>query len=371
MPKKGTDGKYHSKVVPAKGAKPIYFSAKTLKEFNEKRQQIIDEYRSGGLSSKKKTITFSEFTKEWWETIKSPRITKHSTRGQYETCLKLRVYPFFNKKAVQAVTYSDLQKCVDQTRGKSKSTAKAVMTILRQVCTYAVKERVMPYNYSLGLEMPVTYEKIKRLPLTANQAKAFRELFKSYPHYAILYYTGVRLGELLGLQWKDIDFVKRRVQIRQAAKAGTDSLSEGMIGKTKTAAGERFIPMPDELFDILYPIRGLPEQFIVKGRRGVVLRRTTFRRAWKASVCVNPLLTEITPHWLRHNYAAGLYLAGVPGQVSCVWLGHENPSITLNLYTHVKHILEKYDHPDTHLSEALKKVAEKLRNESKVYENIL
>ena len=371
MPKKGADGKYHSKVIPAKGAKPIYFSAKTLREFREKRQQIIDEYRNGVIDNKKKQITFSEFTKEWWKTIKSPRIVKYNTRIRYESCLRNQIYPFFEKKAVQAVSYSDLQKCLDQTKGMSDSTAKSTLSILRQICSYATKERVMPYNFALGLELPVVKEKKERLPLTSDQAKTFRALFKIIPEYSVLYYTGIRVSELLGLQWKDIDFDKQRIHIRQAVKTGKDLNGDGYIGTVKTRAGERFVPMTEELHDILYTVRGLPEQFVVRGKRLNVMTPQTFRLGWKQTVKTNPILSEVTPHWLRHNYAAGLYLAGIPGQVSCVWIGHEDASTTLELYTHVKHILEDYDSPDTHLSESLKKVAEKLRSESKVYENIL
>ena len=131
MPTKGKDGFYHSKVVPAPGVKPIYFRAKTLREFNEKRQQIIDEYVSG---EKKKDMTFVEVVREWWDVVRSPRIRRASTRAVYRTALSHILPAFPESKLARAVRYSDLQKCLDTMQGYSYNSADIVRRALIEVC---------------------------------------------------------------------------------------------------------------------------------------------------------------------------------------------------------------------------------------------
>ena len=78
MPKKQKDGRYRAKVTPAPGEKPIYVSARTLRELNEKKQYVLTHYRDG---LKPRDITFQALVVEWFEVIKRPRIRSRRTES--------------------------------------------------------------------------------------------------------------------------------------------------------------------------------------------------------------------------------------------------------------------------------------------------
>ena len=80
MPKKQKDGRYRAKVTPAPGEKPVYVSARTLRELNEKKQYVLTHYRDG---LKPRDITFQALVVEWFEVIKRPRIRSRSTLQNY------------------------------------------------------------------------------------------------------------------------------------------------------------------------------------------------------------------------------------------------------------------------------------------------
>lgn len=357
MPTRGKDGKYHSKVTPMKGAKPIYFSASTLKEFNEKRQRIIREFVEGKA---KEDITFVNLLNEWWTTVKEPRIERESTRYTLANTFKNHVLPAFHpSKLARAIGYADLQACVDATRGAAKSTAERTMRCLRGACSYGVSQGYLQINYAHELRLPIVTPTKPRNPLTTEQAHKIRGLAERMPSVALLYYTGMRLGEALALTWNDVDFENERIHVSKTISSRTRA-RESVEGHTKTEAGNRYIPMPSELAAILKPLQGDPEKTVTQSPRGHRWCESTYGQKWRREVSSVEGLEQLTPHWLRHNYAAACYMARIPVTVTMVWLGHSKIGVTMDTYTHIKKILESKNLYDDYLYKTLKKVAEKL-----------
>lgn len=386
MPTKGKDGYYHSKVVPAPGVKPVYFRARTLREFNETRQRIIEDYRTGRSA---RSVAFVDLAEEWWRVVKALRLRPASVHSQ-RSILKVHILSFFPpQQLARAIRYKDLQSCVDAMQGMARDTIAHVISMLKGICRYAVSEGAMAADYSSALCFPVTSAPAPRSALTADQAASLRSSIGTMPVHialALLYYCGLRTGEALGLQWADVDFKSRRLHVLRQLNRRTRSIAE-----TKTESSVRWVDMPDELFNILYPLRGLPSLYVASGAANP-LPFSRFQYAYvrimislgyahlndcaakKEAKCeksgkpfkpsgniVTYYSCDFTPHTLRHNYATALYRAQVDPAIAMCLLGHTSYDTTLEIYTDIKNMLDDSIALDDHLFRSLQKVAKKLQ----------
>ena len=174
---------------------------------------------------------------------------------------------------------------------------------------------------------------------------------------ALLYYTGMRLGEALGLQWECVDFRKKVVHVRQQV-----NLRKGAITPPKTKESIRDIPLPDELAEML--VRGFPQAFVFPAPDGTYYRNSSSNRLWRSLMErmaeLGPDIETredgasiLTPHYFRHNYASILYNAGVDVLSAQKFLGHANVKVTLEIYSHLSK--EKEDASAGAVMDAFKK----------------
>ncbi|HWQ97444.1 MAG TPA: site-specific integrase [Clostridia bacterium] len=171
---------------------------------------------------------------------------------------------------------------------------------------------------------------------------------------ALLYYTGLRRGEALGLRWSDINFPARTLRVERDIDFVT-----GDVGTVKTATSVRTVPIPDALMSMLQEHRQIGKGYIIRApRSGEFWSQATFIRRWRliqaALLEAAPSIENdgkgsiLTPHYFRHNYASILYCAGADVLTAQKYLGHAAPATTLRIYTHLA-------------DETQMKVAEKVR----------
>lgn len=375
MPRKGKDGKYHSKVTPAPGVKPIYFEARTLREFYERREQIVRDYVTGKSVH---DAAFVDMIDEWYRVVKEPRIRTESTRSRYVTILRRLRAGFSPSLLCRAVRYPELQTFVDSAAGECKDTISKLIGTLNAVCKYAVAEGAMFANYAAALQRPKTGAVEDRTALTADQAARLLDASRDDPFGIVPiigYYTGLRLGEILGLRWQDIDFRKRVIFVRQAI-LGHHKRGDP-VGGLKNEGSERAVPMPEELAEYLDPLRGLPDTFVCpratlsKGPLTQVTFRDHFDRILLRAGLAHrtedgKLRRDVTMHWLRHHYATACYRAGVPLSAAMRWLGHTDMATTVKVYTDLEKANFRDDNDD-HLMNVLKKVGQKLDVQSRAW----
>ena len=148
------------------------------------------------------------------------------------------------------------------------------------------------------------------------------ETIRTHPEglfLAILYYLGVRRGEALGLKWGDFDFAADQVHILRDIDFTGSTSSEGTL---KTAAADRFIPVPAVLKEMLLPKRESADAYVFHTPSGAPLPQASYKRMWSrlmvACGCVtwreikpgtsrpDDILKQVkptlTPHYFRHNY---------------------------------------------------------------------
>lgn len=368
MPTRGKDGKYHSKVTPAPGVKPVYFEAATLKEFNAKREQIIREYVTG---RKMRDVSFLAMADEWYAIVKKPRIRSKSSLHTYESLMRTVRDGFPPSLLCRAVRYPVLQQFLDRFKGKNYDFLIKLRRLLNDVCRYAVVEGAMEANYADALAMPLAGTPKKKGALTSSQAAALLRGAESFVYGVVVYigyYTGARLGEILALRWRDVDLQANQIHFHEAVIQHEPVATK--LGPMKTENAERYTPIPPALREILLPLRALPDTFVCPlNSYGQMVNQVAFRNAFTEMLLSSGLAVqkedghvdrEITMHWLRHNYATACYRAHIPLTVTMSWLGHADMRTTSAIYADIKKALQINADLDDHLKCELEKVGQKL-----------
>ena len=163
----------------------------------------------------------------------------------------------------------------------------------------------------------------------------------------IMLYAGLRRGELLALQWSDIDFANRVIHISKAWSVLTNVPE---IKTPKTKAGFRDVPIPSILYDALWSIKK-KKGYVCPDTKGKIMTGTAYDRTWDSFMnylneCAGghkgagkrkPVwkIDHITAHMLRHTYATMLFDAGVDVKSAQRFLGHADIEVTLSIYTHL------------------------------------
>ena len=169
----------------------------------------------------------------------------------------------------------------------------------------------------------------------------------------MLLYTGLRRGEILALQWSDVDFEKRTISVTKSVSfAATGNQPE--IKSTKTEAGEREVILLDRLALRLYARQGKPDEYIFGGSKPMT--QSVFTRSWR-NYCLDTGLwhwkevtrqkgrkketvqvkePSVTPHQLRHAFATMCFEMGVAPKDAQQLLGHSKIEVTMDTYTHIR-----------------------------------
>lgn len=341
---KQQDGRYRAKVTVGKDAngKSVvkYVSGRTKKELEAAKEAVRQEYITG--YSAPKAALFGPYALQWYNTYKKPNI-KESAQSSYRTALNKHILPVLGEKRLTAISTMDLQELLNSKSDACATIIENVYHVLESVFKQAYSEGIIQRDITVGLIKPSKAKKSRRALTEAEEAAA-KVLMQEENGLlvALLYYAGLRLGEACGLQWEHIDFKKGLIHVCQQV-----NLRTGKIADTKTENSVRDVPLPDELAEMLLPLRGMPKAYVFPAPGGSYYRNSPVNRLW---LCLMARMYEIdhnietrpgenvsilTPHYFRHNYASVLYNAGIDVLSAQRFLGHANVKVTLEIYSHL------------------------------------
>lgn len=148
--------------------------------------------------------------------------------------------------------------------------------------------------------------------------------------------TGIRIGELCALQWRDIDFEKRILTVRktiQRIQCPTEtSKTKLIITNPKSESSQRKIPIPDCIMGFLRRFKGNDEDFLMTGTAKPLEPRAMQYRF--QTILKNAKLPSVHFHALRHMFASNCVKFGFDVKALSELLGHSSVEITLNRYVH-------------------------------------
>lgn len=300
--------------------KPInkWVSGHTRSELEANRQKVIEQYIGGYTINDK--LTFGQIAVEWYETRKRPTMSEAGCI-LYRSVMNAHVLPVLGERRMTSIRQVDLQRTLNSLSGKSYMLISATRIILESVCKAAYRDGIISRDPSIDLITPPHSKRRQKRLLTDDERARIEELAQDRPWLAILYYTGMRGGEMRALKWECIDLKKRIIHIRNAAGEKAGSTTGG-----KTESAIRDVPISDQLYNILKRFAGMPNTYIT----GAPWSADRLRGRFMAL----DLPSDITTHYLRHNFITMCWESNVDALVTARIVGHKNISTTLNIYTH-------------------------------------
>ena len=352
---------------------------KTLPELRAKEQEVQDDIRDN-IRPEARNATVNDMY-ERWKDLK--RGLKDNTFQNYQFLYRMYVEPKFGRSKICELVKSDVKRfyntLVDQ-RGLAISTVDGVHTVLHQVFDMAVDDfyirRNPADNVLKELKSAHAFGVEKRKALTQAEENLFLDYLRNtpqyrhwYPIFAVMLGTGMRVGEVAGLRWCDVDLEEGIIDVNHTlvyykhevngcycnihspkTKAGIRKIP--MLGnvkeafleerKNQMAAGIRCTASVDGYTDFIFVNRfGNPQH---QGTLNKAIRRIT--RDCNDEVLStkkrNPvLLPPFSCHILRHTFTTRMCEMGVNIKVIQDVLGHADVSTTLNIYTDATKELKK------------------------------
>ena len=332
------DGRYEGRIARGKNeqGKPKfqYVFGHSRQEVQDKITEIRRQEQSESCSE-----TISNLFESWYQSNKH-RI-KESTGANYLMKANKHILPFFGNTAIDSVTDKEISSFIDRKlkQGLSNRYVSDIIVLMKSVFKYAVKIYHI-FNPLDGISLPKK-KKAEITLLDENEQQKLQQYIAENPNrttmgVALSMSTGIRIGELCALQWKDIDLEKRILTVRktmQRIQCPTDTAKTKLIiTEPKSETSCRSIPLPDCMMNLLQNFRGKQDSFVLSGTEKSVEPRVMQYRFQK--ILKNAKLPSVHFHALRHIFASNCIRWGFDVKALSELLGHSNVEITLNLYVH-------------------------------------
>lgn len=304
-------------------------------------------------------VTVEEYFTNWFNTYKKPSI-KPSSANRLETVLKKQIFPGIGMLLMGNVTSDDCQELINNLleSGLSFSVIKKVYDLMNSCFLHATIKKDLQENPMLVVQGPSAsnFEAKEVRALTEEEeVQVFQELSKKWttgkPKYCykdvfeVMANTGLREGEMVALDWNDIDFDRKTMKVCKTVVMVKERNQQGeLTGKChqevqytpKTKSGNRVVPLNKKaiaaLLRLQETVRGAPTVMTSQsGARPIVnVLYKQFKRA--AERCG---IYGVSPHTLRHTFATRLFERGADVKDVSVILGHSSVTVTYNTYIHV------------------------------------
>ncbi len=365
---------YYTYRWTSRNGKRHSITARTLEELREKEEGIIKDIVDG-IRAENKNVTLDDMFHLW---SKLKRGLKGNTYQNYCYMYRTFVSPEIGKLRIATLRKSDLKAFYNSLMDDKNlkiATVDNIHTVLHQVLEVAVEDHYMRTNLSDNLLKELRQSRNigqeHRKALTVPEQELFLNYLRRentpyhhwYPVFSVMTNTGLRVGEVTGLRWEDVDFEENLIQVNHTLVyyKHADDGCYFSIHTPKTTAGKRVIPMLDEVREAFLEEKRYQElsqltckavvdgytDFIFINRFGNVQHQGTLNKALRRIIrdCNDEqlaknrkdivLLPRFSCHSLRHTFTTRLVEAGVNLKVIQDALGHKDFSTTMDVYTDV------------------------------------
>ena len=255
-------------------------------------------------------ITLAEVYAAW---LPSQLDLSPKVRRQYEDIWRLRLQPRFGRWQINKIDHQSIQKWVNEMAadGLSPRTLRWYHSVLKMCLDYAADDgQLLGRNPAARTTFPPMRQTTHTYPTAAEVATLTLICGSHGDIVALLAYTGLRFGELTGLNVEDVDLSARRIRVRRSITQVGGKLVEG---SPKSAAGRRSIPIPQRVVPILQQrLAGRrPSEPAITSPQGSRLGLENWKRSvrWRESI-IELGRPTLRVHDLRHTYASLARRAG-------------------------------------------------------------
>lgn len=326
---------------------------KSLQEAKKAYNRLMVQVEENDVVTNSQRL-FSELADEWFEQYKNT--VRESTYVAQKLAYKKHIFPLFGNLKISRISISYCQKQVNHWYSYYKKYSNLI-GLTSSVFKYALSLRLIRSNPMDAVIRPKRKKRIDEERYSApyyekEELLEFLEIAKNYPDpiypiFRILAFTGLRKGELLALRWKDIDFEKSTLSVKQTL--ATCDKWEIKFQVPKTEKSLRTISIDSETLQVIkrwqlkqkeYFLRmGIKptkdgEQLLFVSEENKPLYLDYVNHNLKIIINENNL-KRITPHGFRHTHCSLLFESGASLKEVQVRLGHTDIKTTMDIYTHV------------------------------------
>jgi integrase len=302
----------------------------------------IAELQGTGPGPVGAALTVGQFLQAWLTDLRAREVIGDTSYCRYEHLIRLHVLPFWALVRLRDVRKATGYEFVQALRagGAGVPTQRLALRILKAVLNTAVERELLAANPLAHLKQPRHHD--KEVPiLDPEQATRLLDVARAhalYPLFAVALGTGLRIGELLGLHWPDVDLEEGVVEVKHTVVRVHGRL---VLKTPKTKAARRRVRLPQQAWAALRDHHARQE---AAGRLDVAVFCNRAGRLHHAGLIGYRILRRLLKqaglapvkfHALRHTHASILLSRGASLRAVATRLGHRDPSITLRVYAHV------------------------------------
>ena len=339
-------GYYMARFVDKNGRRVV----KRFKKLQECRQWVADAMFTDQHSNlaMPQNLTVESWYAEWID--KKSLEIRETTIAGYKMHFRNYIKPVIGKMILKDVKPLHCQKILMNAAANnlSNNTILGIRRAMHSMFEYALDNDIIFSNpCKKSVSAKIGKEPVPRRSLTIDEQARFIERAKYSSHYndfRFVLQTGLRVGELTGLQWSDIDLVNKRLNVRRTLSYES-KLGKWYERKPKSSAGERIVPLTKEAIDILnlqkeknskYKI--IPFEWkeqIFLDCKGEPVKDENYNKCIKR-ICKKCGIEKFTMHVLRHTFATRCVEAGMKPKILQRILGHSKIGMTMDLYVHAE-----------------------------------
>ena len=322
------------------------------------KEKVIEKALSDAVSTNGGDITVLELVQRY---ISQKRGVKHNTQANYNFVINVIKKEEFGAKRIDTIKLSDAKAWLIklQDDGRGYSSIHSIRGVVRPAFQMAVDDDLIRKNpFEFQLATVVVNDSVTREAITRKQQREFLRFIKEDKHFCkyydgiyILFNTGLRVSEFVGLTANDIEFDKQRIKIDHQLQRTRNMEYEILTHKTEK--GERYVPMKEDVADCFRRIiqnRKHPKiEPMIDGYSGFLFLdkndmpmvalhwekyfqhiREKYNSIYKIQ------MPCITPHVCRHTFCSNMAKSGMNPKTLQYIMGHSDIGVTLNTYTHLQ-----------------------------------
>ena len=330
-------------------------SAKTQAECKEKLAKAIRENRGVPLNHTG-DYTAAEWCRLWFETYSKPNIRYNTAKG-YEGIIEHHIIPAIGAIKLRQLSSIHIQRMYNETKENgrmqrgSKQNGKAlshtfvrrVHAVLQAALKQAVKERLIPYNPCENCRIPPKDKKEMTIlpPEKIGRYLQEAEKYGVLPMFYLELSSGLRRGELLALQWADLNVKERILTVN---KQVTRMESELDVTEPKTKNSVRKVALSQQAVDLLVQEHEQHSDnpiLFPSPRAGGYWSPDAVSRINRKLLKNAGIEEHVRFHDLRHTFATMAISSGVDVKTLSSMLGHYSAGFTLDTYTHITNDMQR------------------------------
>lgn len=290
-----------------------------------------------------------ELLYEWLDSYEKDRV-KPRTYSRYVGLITLHILPALGERDIGELGRREIQTFLTEKKRNggiknkggemSASSINLLLTVLNLAFEYACDMELLAENPCARLKRPREAAKVVD-SFTRDEQRRLEETIvkKKDPRLQgilLCLYTGLRIGELLALEWEDIDLTKGVIFVRKTIYRDRDENGAWhlFVDSPKTSSSIREIPLPRYLLPLLREQKHRAQSiYVIETKKGERMPIRSYQDMFER-LTVRAGVRKLNFHALRHTFATRALESGMDIKTLSEILGHKNASITLNRYAH-------------------------------------